>query len=73
PTLAQFTTGYTKAACRGQCYIVGNPDLKAETSISYELGTAYEAEHFGTGITLFNNDIKDMNQTNAVTRTYENV
>ncbi|ACT11516.1 MULTISPECIES: TonB-dependent receptor domain-containing protein [Pectobacterium] len=73
PTLAQFTKGYTKAACRGQCYIVGNPDLKAETSISYELGTAYEAEHFGTGITLFNNDIKDMIQTNSLTRTYENV
>ncbi|WP_350315702.1 TonB-dependent receptor [Pectobacterium aroidearum] len=73
PTLAQFTKGYTKAACRGQCYIVGNPDLKAETSISYELGTAYEAEHFGTGVTLFNNDIKDMIQTNSLTRTYENV
>ncbi|WP_405078861.1 TonB-dependent receptor domain-containing protein [Pectobacterium carotovorum] len=65
PTLAQFTPGYMKAACRGFCYLVGNPDLKAETSISYELGTAYEAEHFGTGITLFNNDIKNMIQSEA--------
>ncbi len=65
PTLAQFTPGYMKAACRGFCYLVGNPDLKAETSISYEIGTAYEAERFGGGVTLFNNDIKNMIQSEA--------
>lgn len=65
PTLAQFTTGYMKSACRGFCYLVGNPDLKAETSISYEIGTAYEAERFGGGVTLFNNDIKNMIQSEA--------
>lgn len=81
PTLAQFTPGYMKAACRGFCYLVGNPDLKAETSISYEIGTAYEAERFGGGVTLFNNDIKDMIQSEAwngdtsmiVNRPYYNV
>ncbi|MEQ9942491.1 TonB-dependent receptor [Pectobacterium aroidearum] len=65
PTLAQFTQGYSKADCRTRCQRIGNPDLKAETSISYEIGTAYEAERFGTGITLFNNDIKDMIQAEA--------
>ncbi|MEQ9915549.1 TonB-dependent receptor [Pectobacterium aroidearum] len=65
PTLAQFTPGYMKSACRGFCYLVGNPNLKAETSISYEIGTAYEAERFGGGVTLFNNDIKDMIQSEA--------
>nr|WED67776.1 TonB-dependent receptor [Pectobacterium colocasium] len=45
--------------------VVGNPNLKAETSISYEIGTAYEAERFGGGVTLFNNDIKDMIQSEA--------
>ncbi|WP_219606754.1 TonB-dependent receptor domain-containing protein [Pectobacterium sp. CFBP8739] len=65
PTLAQFTKGYSKADCRIFCRRIGNPDLKAETSISYEIGTAYEAERFGGGVTLFNNDIKDMIQAEA--------
>ncbi|TKY81665.1 TonB-dependent receptor [Pectobacterium polonicum] len=63
PTLAQSTKGYSIVDCRGGCQKVGNPDLKPETAVSYELGTAYEAERFGAGVTLFNNDIKDMIQT----------
>ncbi|WP_440863724.1 TonB-dependent receptor domain-containing protein [Symbiopectobacterium purcellii] len=78
PTIAQFNPGYAVAACRGKCQTVGNPDLKAETAVSYELGTAYEAEHYGAGLTLFNNDIKDMIQVQTWDRvatqlTYENV
>ncbi|WP_409307165.1 TonB-dependent receptor domain-containing protein [Pectobacterium sp. B1J-3] len=73
PTLSQSVKGYALASCQGACFILGNPDLKPETAISYELGTAYEAERFGAGVTLFDNDIKDMIQTNALTRTYENV
>ncbi|MEC5317564.1 TonB-dependent receptor [Brenneria populi subsp. brevivirga] len=78
PTIAQFSEGYAVAACRGRCKTVGNPDLKAETAVSYELGTAYEAERFGAGVTLFNNDIKDMIQVQTWDRvatrlTYENV
>lgn len=78
PTIAQFNQGYAVAACRGKCQTVGNPDLKAETAVSYELGTAYEAEHYGAGLTLFNNNIKDMIQVQTWDRvatqlTYENV
>ncbi|WP_350238349.1 TonB-dependent receptor [Pectobacterium colocasium] len=73
PTLSQSVKGYALASCQGTCFILGNPDLKPETAISYELGTAYEAERFGAGVTLFDNDIKDMIQTNSLTRTYENV
>lgn len=73
PTLSQSVKGYALASCQGACFILGNPDLRPETSISYELGTAYEAERFGAGVTLFDNNIKDMIQTNALTRTYENV
>ncbi|MFJ5366837.1 TonB-dependent receptor domain-containing protein [Pectobacterium punjabense] len=78
PSIAQSSESYAIAACRGRCQTVGNPDLKPETSISYEVGTAYEAERFGTGVTLFNNDIKDMIQVQTWDRvatrlTYENV
>ncbi|MFC3394230.1 TonB-dependent receptor domain-containing protein [Brenneria rubrifaciens] len=78
PTIAQFYKGYAVAACRGRCQVVGNPDLKAETSVSYELGTAYETARFGAGVMLFNNDIKDMIQVQTWDRvarelTYENV
>ncbi|QQA75409.1 TonB-dependent receptor domain-containing protein [Pectobacterium parmentieri] len=68
PTLPQSTKGYTLASCQRNCFIIGNPNLKPETSISYELGTAYEAEHFGAGVMLFNNDIKDMIQAEAWNR-----
>ncbi|MEH2920581.1 TonB-dependent receptor domain-containing protein [Samsonia erythrinae] len=78
PSIAQSSASYAIAACRGRCQTVGNPDLDPETSISYELGTAYEAERFGAGVTLFNNDIKDMIQVQTWDRvstrlTYENV
>ncbi|MEL4887656.1 TonB-dependent receptor [Pectobacterium betavasculorum] len=78
PSIAQSAESYAIAACRGRCQTVGNPDLKPETSISYEIGTAYEAERFGAGVTLFNNDIKDMIQVQTWDRvatrlTYENV
>lgn len=78
PSIAQSSESYAIAACRGRCQTVGNPDLKPETSISYEIGTAYEAERFGAGVTLFNNDIKDMIQVQTWDRvatrlTYENV
>ena len=44
----------------GGCYIVGNPDLKAETSINKEIGVAY-TNHSGLDATLtyFQNDYKN--------------
>ncbi len=43
--------------------MIGNPDLKPETAVSYELGTAYEAARFGAGLTGFHNDIEDLIQS----------
>ncbi|NAW87025.1 TonB-dependent receptor [Photobacterium halotolerans] len=62
PSLNQYSDSYSVLACRGACSVVGNPDLKAETSLSYELGTSYEADRWGAGLTLFQNDIDDMIQ-----------
>lgn len=80
PTLYQTSESYRITSCRGNCVIVGNPHLKPETSLSYELGTAYQGDRYGGGVTLFDNEIKDMIQTelwdrkvaNAVL-TYRNV
>lgn len=63
PSLSQYSKDYAVLACRGMCKVVGNPDLKAETAVSYELATSYQTESWGSSLTLFNNDIEDMIQT----------
>ena len=63
PTLAQSSEGFATTACRGACKVIGNPDLKPETSVSYELGTAYNADRFGAGVTGFHNEIEDLIQS----------
>nr|WP_202819666.1 TonB-dependent receptor [Thaumasiovibrio occultus] len=62
PSLNQYSDAYAVLACRGACYVVGNPDLKAETATTYELSTSYQAEGWGGSVTLFNNAIEDMIQ-----------
>lgn len=39
--------------------IIGDPDLKAETSINYELGVLYETAELSLGATYFHNELKD--------------
>lgn len=63
PTLAQYNKDFFITSCRGRCKQVGNPNLKPETAVSYELGTAYESSHFGAGLTGFHNDIEDLIQS----------
>ena len=43
----------------GACYLQGNADLKAETSINKELGIEYTDEQLLAGLTLFHNDYRD--------------
>ena len=44
---------------QGRLPFYGNPDLKEETSINYELGTIYQADKFYIGLTGFVTDFKD--------------
>ncbi|MNQ10712.1 Colicin I receptor precursor [compost metagenome] len=60
PDITQSDDSYSVLACRGMCQIVGNPDLKPETSVSYELGTLYQDQRLQAGIMFFNNEIEDM-------------
>lgn len=44
----------------GPCYVLGNPDLEAETSLNTEIGVAYDAGAGLAGsVTLFRNDYRN--------------
>lgn len=60
PSITQADPSYAVTACRGRCVVAGNPELKPETALSYELGTLYQSPQFEAGINLFLNDIDDM-------------
>ncbi|STW87880.1 colicin I receptor [Klebsiella pneumoniae] len=66
PSLLQLNPDWTTNSCRGSCSIVGNPDLKPETSESFELGLYYRGEegwleNVEGSITTFQNNVDDMN------------
>lgn len=44
PLLCCNSPDWTSNSCRGACKIVGSPDLKPETSESWELGLYYMGE-----------------------------
>lgn len=43
----------------GACYLQGNPDLRAETSLNKELGIEYSGERLLAGLTYFHNDYRN--------------
>jgi ferric enterobactin receptor len=66
PNLYQSTPGYLLST-RGngcpiglsQCYLLGNDDLDAETSVNKEIGLEFSNEGYVAGITWFRNDYKN--------------
>ncbi|WP_052071772.1 TonB-dependent receptor domain-containing protein [Sphingopyxis sp. MWB1] len=65
-TLKQLSPGYITVAAGGRFIITGNPDLKPETSRSYEAGVAYHGTGWQLGATLFQNDLSNLVQTECV-------
>ncbi|WP_100029547.1 catecholate siderophore receptor CirA [Escherichia coli] len=64
PSLLQLSPDWTSNSSRGACKIVGSPDLKPETSESWELGLYYMGEEgwlegVESSVTVFRNDVKD--------------
>nr|WP_308812168.1 TonB-dependent siderophore receptor [Pseudomonas japonica] len=43
----------------GSCYILGNADLKAETSVNKELGIEFKRDGYIAGLTFFRNDYRN--------------
>ena len=65
PSLLQLNPDWTTNSCRGSCSIIGNPDLKPETSESFELGLYYRGEEgwlegVEGSVTTFQNNVDDM-------------
>lgn len=60
PSISQSDANYGVLACRGLCTVYGNPNLKPETSTSYEFGTQYQDERLEAGVMFFHNDIDDL-------------
>ena len=79
PSLLQLNEEYRLSSCKGACWIVGNPDLKPETSVSYELGVNYQEENWMVEATVYRNDVDNLIQADpdreadGGTYTYQNV
>ncbi len=59
PNWVQTSRGRGCGAVGGPCEMVGNPDLKPETSNSFELGGIYVQDNWEAGLTYFYNEIDD--------------
>jgi len=65
PSLLQLSPDWQTNSCRGSCAVVGSPELKPETSESFELGIYYAGDEGWldgvTGsVTAFQNNVEDM-------------
>lgn len=61
PTLKQLSPSYeSRAAMGGRGIVRGNPDLEAETNLSYELGAAYTTDNWSVAATLFRNHVQNL-------------
>lgn len=60
PALNQFYDGINGVAGQGTIFSYGNPNLKPETSTSYELGVVFDNQQGATaGLTVFRTEFKD--------------
>ncbi len=59
PNYVLYSRGQGCAASTGGCYLIGNDDLKAETSINKEIGLEFHRNGYQAGITYFHNDYRD--------------
>lgn len=62
PSYLYFTKGNGCPDGRGQgggCYILGNQNLDAETSLNKEIGLSFNDAGWGAGVTYFHNDYKN--------------
>ncbi|OWS75089.1 TonB-dependent siderophore receptor [Pantoea sp. VS1] len=59
PNYLLFSKGQGCYASSGYCYLQGNSDLKAETSVNKEIGIEYHHEDIQAGLTWYRNDYHD--------------
>ncbi|WP_104697096.1 MULTISPECIES: TonB-dependent receptor domain-containing protein [unclassified Helicobacter] len=66
PRIPQLVAGVNGLTAQGTVQTYGNPDLRPETSINYEVGMFYETSLIELSSTLFYIDFKDKIQTASV-------
>ncbi|AHF76634.1 TonB-dependent siderophore receptor [Sodalis praecaptivus] len=59
PNYVLYSRGQGCAASTGGCYLLGNRDLDAETSINKEIGLEFKRNGFQAGVTWFRNDYRN--------------
>ncbi|UYZ84086.1 TonB-dependent siderophore receptor [Entomomonas sp. E2T0] len=59
PNYLLYSRGNGCWGAGGSCYLMGNKNLKAETSVNKELGIEYKQDGWIAGITWFRNDYKN--------------
>lgn len=60
PDGSYLSPEYSVISCGGGCYLSGNPDLKAETSVNYEAGIEISQALWDLSVAWFHNDIDDL-------------
>lgn len=60
PSLLQLTGEWSTPSCKSNCFIVGTPELEAETAQSSEISAHYRASRWDAGITVFNNEVDNL-------------
>lgn len=53
---------------QGRLAFLGNPDLKAESSISYEVGTVFDGSYVDFSLTIFKTNFKDKIESQRVSK-----
>ena len=65
PTIYQSSREFQTVSCGASpCYLTGNPDLKPQTSKSFEFTAAYASTSWSTQATVFSTKIKNMIERN---------
>lgn len=60
PRLTEMEENWIQESCNGRCEIVGNADLKPESSVNSEVGLYYSGVNdLDSSVTVFYNDFKD--------------
>lgn len=60
PSLLQMEKDFSLSSCRGRCTVVGDPNLKPESSRSYEISANYGVEQWDMNVTVFRSELTDM-------------
>lgn len=66
PNYVLYSKGQGCAASSGGCYLLGNDDLKAETSINKEIGLEFHRNGYLAGLTYFRNDYRNKIEAGSV-------